>query len=371
MLDATDICMSLSFEDLLRLETYPPMCHPSANPAVVAAVAREAGLLAQNPAEGHILEIGCGTGHHLLSLASRWPQASFEGLDHSARAIRRARALAKRAGLSNVRFIEASLLDFQPDASYDQIIAHGFFSWVPDEVKVSLMPFLKNNLSAEGVATVSFNVAAGWKARMRVVEKVRAIQEAGNIDEMAALNIVQTVADDSKEAAIIADMMAKGPAVLAYDDFAPIMDAWSLGAVLKLARESGLAWLGDSVTGGKGSDKKDDTKERTFRSELFYREDAVLSEGACDARQSYSADRVPDFPKLNPWRMLCVMEGLPVPDRDFKPCQFTVAQLLVMAAMDGKHTHFHLASYAKENAPDLNIVAFLKHLAERGIFEKA
>jgi len=363
------MAMELSFEEMLGLGTYPAMCHPGADCAVNAAVARKAGLSVESPSSARILEIGCGTGHHILSLACRWPEARFTGLDLSPRAIARARILAKRAKIGNVRFCEVSVLEFEPDSAYDFIIAHGFFSWVPDEVKLGLMDFISKHLAPDGIATVSFNVAAGWRERMPVVEKTRAIQSAGNTDEMTALSLLRTVTEEKSELAIIDDMLAKGAAVLAYDDFAPVMDPWSLGAFRKLASQKGLAWLGDSVSGEKGDDAKDNFSKRTFRSEILCHSDAPLSSSPPQALRSSAIPQVvPDFPKLNQWRLVCVMEGLPVPDKDLNPCQFSVPQLLVMAAMDGSRSHVNLAAYAREHAPELNFVPFLKHLAERGMF---
>jgi len=355
--------MRRTFSELFLADAYPPMSHPSADPAANADIARAAGLEVKDPADARILEIGCATGHHILSLVSRWPNADCTGVDLSGKAISRARSLARRAGLDNARFCECSLLEFAPEGEFDFIIAHGIFSWVPDEVKIHLLDFIGKKLSPSGIATVSFNVAAGWKTRMPVVEKVRAIQAAGDTDEMTALQILKTVAN-AEEAAIIDDMLAKGAEVLAFDDFAPVMDAWSLGAFKKLAGHSGLRLLGE-----EGSDAEDESGMRTFRSELLCRADAELGERK-DLRPKIAPTEfsVHDFTKLNPWRMTCVLEGLPVVDAALKPCVFTTQQLLVMSAMDGSKSHFHLADHAKEVAPQLDFVAFLKHITSRGMF---
>ena len=354
--------MRRTFSELYLADAYPAMSHPSADPAVNAESARAAGLDAVDPAGARILEIGCAGGHHILSLASRWPGAECTGVDLSGKAVSRARNLARRAGLSNVKFCECTLLKFEPEGEFDYIIAHGFFSWVPDEVKIHLLDFIGKRLSKNGIAVVSFNVAAGWKARMPVVEKVRAIQAAGDTDEMTALGILKTVAEPG-EAAIIDDMLAKGAAVLAFDDFAPVMDAWSLGAFRKLAGHSGL-----KISGKSGDDAGDGKEKRTFRSELLCRGDAVLGEGDEWRLKVTTTFPVPDFPKLNPWRMTCVLEGLPVVDAALTPCVFTIQQLLVMGAMDGSKSHVHLADYARQVAPDLDFVAFLQHIAGRGMF---
>lgn len=359
-----------TFEELFRAEAYPAMSHPSADPMANARVARGVGLDVPAPAGAAILEIGCGTGHHLLSLAKRWPGAALTGLDVSPRGIARARSLARQAGMENVRFCEVSVLDFEgEEGGYDFMICHGVFSWVGDEVKVGLMDFLGKNLAPSGVAVVSFNVAAGWKVRMAVVEKVRVIAMAGDTDELTALEVFLTVAE-GREKEIAEDMLAKGAEVLAFDDFAPEMDGWSLGAVVKLAEASGLRWLGDSVSGEKGCDEADEREGRTFRSELFCRVDAVISERERLAEGAAHQQRVvPDFPKLDEWRLLCAREALPLVDADLRPCVFTFPQLRLLVKMDGAHSAARLAMEAREIAPELDFVAWLRHVAERGMFE--
>ncbi|MGJ8643292.1 MAG: class I SAM-dependent methyltransferase [Luteolibacter sp.] len=362
--------MRRTFEELFRAESYPAMSHPSADPAVNAAVARAMGVDAVDAAGADILEIGCGTGHHLLSLAKRWPGASCTGLDISPRGIARARSLARQAGIENVRICEVSVLEFENDGKgFDCIIAHGVYSWVADEVKVGLLDFIGKNLAPDGVAVLSFNVAAGWKARMAVVEKVRAIAVAGDTDEMTALEVFSTVAEEG-EKEIAADMLAKGAEVLAFDDFAPDMDAWSLGAVVKLAEASGLKWLGDSVSGEKGSDEGDVREGRTFRSELFCRADAVIADREKLVEGKAIQQRVvPDFPKLDEWRLVCAREALPLVAADLKPCVFTFPQLKLLAKMDGSHSAARLAMEAKEIAPEMDFVAWLRHVTERGMFD--
>jgi len=358
--------MQRTFSELYQAEAYPAMSHPSADPTVNARVARRAGLDVPELRGARILEIGCGTGHHIISLANRWPEARCVGIDISKKSISRAENLTRQAGIRNTDFQVCSLLDYEPEGSFDVIIAHGVFSWVPDEVKVGLMDFFGKRLSESGIAVMSFNVVAGWRERMPVVEKVRAIQAAGDVDEMTALSVFQTVAKDH-EAEIVADMLAKGAEVLAFDDFAPLMDAWSLGAVQKLAEASGLACLGDSVSGEKSDDQADEAELRTFRSELFCRADAVFAEPDFREEASKPDFRVPDFPKLDGWRLVCAREGLAVVDAELKPCLFSAPQRRVMAAMDGRLSSIALADHAKEVAPELNFIPWLRHVAERGL----
>ncbi len=270
---------------------YPPMSHPLSDPAVSAVAARMSGLNTAHPAKARILEIGCCSGHNLIPLAMRWPESEFIGIDLAETSIREARERASGAGVGNVTFHAVDLRDFQADGGpFDFIIAHGFFSWVPDEVKAALLDFCRNHLSPSGIATVSFNVESGWTARLPVIHQTRAIQRAGGCDIVSALEILRTVTEpDSPEIAIIDDMLAKGPAILAFDDFGPVNDPWSLDRFVQAAEDAGLRWLGESDPGEAVGDLLREGKseldfqhaldiaaDRTFRSVVLCQSAAPL-----------------------------------------------------------------------------------------------
>lgn len=240
--------MTEPIHELYENFVYPAMSHPSSDPAVTAVAATLGGLDAWHPAEARILEIGCCSGHNLIPLAMRWPESRFTGIDLSEKSIAIARELAAAAGVTNLDFLVADLRTYQPECvEFDYIIAHGFFSWVPDEVKMALLDFCGKRLAPAGVATISFNLEYGWKRRFPVIEKVRAIQQAGGVDVMTALGILRTVVEvDSPELPIIDDMLAKGPEILAFDDFGPINDPWPFDRFVQVAAERGLRWLGES-----------------------------------------------------------------------------------------------------------------------------
>lgn len=288
--------------ELYEKHVYPPMSHPLSDPAVSAVAARIAGLAVADPRRARILEIGCCSGHNLLPLARRWPESRFVGIDLAEWAIDEARERAALAGITNIDFIAGDLRDFEPaDGPFDFIIAHGFFSWVPDEVKAALLLFCHRHLGPSGIATISFNLECGWKPRLPVIAKVRAIQQARGGDAMEALEILNTLTESADpEAAIIADMLAKGPAILAFDDFGPVNDPWPLDRFARAAANAGLRWLGESDPGGnipsalgdpeigelqsRATDPlafqlaMDEAAGRTFRSGVLCRDDAPVAE---------------------------------------------------------------------------------------------
>ena len=71
-----DPAMPDVIHELYQSRIYPPMSHPSSDPAMSAVVARMAGLDTSPPRSARILEIGCSSGHNLIPLAMRWPQAT-------------------------------------------------------------------------------------------------------------------------------------------------------------------------------------------------------------------------------------------------------------------------------------------------------
>ncbi len=233
---------------LYEAQVYPAMSHPLSDPAVSAVAAWLGGLKTPPPGRARILEIGCCSGHNLIPLAMRWPESECIGIDLAETSVREATERATAAGVRNVVFQAADLRDYKPDgAGFDFIIAHGFFSWVPDEVKEVLLAFCRENLSPSGIATISFNLECGWAARFPVIRKVRAIQQARGGDLIQALEILRFVTEsDSSEIAIIDDMLAKGPAILAFDDFGPVNDPWPLDRFTQAASNAGLRWLGET-----------------------------------------------------------------------------------------------------------------------------
>jgi 2-polyprenyl-3-methyl-5-hydroxy-6-metoxy-1,4-benzoquinol methylase len=288
--------------ELYDRHAYPAVSHPITDPAMTAVAARLGGLTTPHPAHARILEIGCSSGHNLIPLAMRWPGSHCVGIDLVELAIDQAKSRAAEAGVDNISFYAVDLRDFQSDdGPFDYIIAHGFLSWVPDEVKRILMEFCRKNLTPKGIASVSYNVECGWLPRFAVVQKVRAIQAAVGVGLVEALEILDNVSEpNSPDLSIIHNMLEKGEWMLQFDDFGPVNDPWSLDRFIGAAVESGLRWIGDSNPGEtisssleknvvdellRRSDDNasfyiaaDEAAQMTFRSGLLCRDDAALDE---------------------------------------------------------------------------------------------
>src|SRR5262245_42242049 len=113
------------------------------------------------------LELGCGNGANLLPLAFYRRNAQFVGLDAAPSACRMAREWARQLKLDNFEIIEADFArgNEQLDGEFDFIVAHGVFSWGPDETRDELLTFGRQRLPAGGLLYLSYNTRPGWDVR--------------------------------------------------------------------------------------------------------------------------------------------------------------------------------------------------------------
>lgn len=152
---------TLSSYDELPYDSLPL---PETQPDFLAAVARLHGFDAPDPSRGRVLELGCAQGGNLIPLAWRWPAADCVGVELSRVQAEAGADFIDRLGLANVRIAHGDLAALPDDlGEFDTIIAHGVYSWVPPAVQAALLDVCRRHLSPQGVAYVSFNVAAGWE----------------------------------------------------------------------------------------------------------------------------------------------------------------------------------------------------------------
>lgn len=91
-------------------------------------------------------------------------------------------------GLGNVRFLRRSIAELPEDlGTFDYLIAHGVYSWVPPEVQEGLLAACRRHLSPGGVAFVSYNTYPGNHLRQMVREMmlfhVRGVDEPARVLE--------------------------------------------------------------------------------------------------------------------------------------------------------------------------------------------
>lgn len=152
---------------------YPSTAVTSTHPARLASFAIAHGLSAGFSERFTYLELGCGDASNLLPLASQFPSATFVGVDRDASAIARGDDLRRAAGLDNIALHAANLLDFEPGARFDYVVAHGVYSWVAPAVQRRILALGAASLAPAGVFYLSYNTLPGWGVRGAVRDVMR------------------------------------------------------------------------------------------------------------------------------------------------------------------------------------------------------
>lgn len=238
---------------------YPPLIHVAMHPSKLGAIGRLLGLNAASPSACRMLEVGCGDGLQLLSLAQAYPTGRFIGVDLSAKAIARGESMRAALGLDNLRLVAADLTEWDPGpAPFDYIVAHGFFSWVPPFVREHLLALCSRALAADGIAYVSYNALPGCHLRRMAWEMMQFhVREVADPSERVrkAREFLEWLGTDTMERGAYGPAIRHEamhllndtqPAVLYHDDLSSINEPFSISGFVGQARRHGLEYLAEA-----------------------------------------------------------------------------------------------------------------------------
>jgi SAM-dependent methyltransferase len=124
------------------------------------------------------LELGCGKGLNALLIAASNPGWQVTAVDFNPSHIADARAVAKAAGLSNLRFLEASFGDMT-DRSLGQadiVSMHGVWSWISPSARADIVRLLARSVAPGGLVHLSYNSLPALQGALGLQ---RLIYEAG------------------------------------------------------------------------------------------------------------------------------------------------------------------------------------------------
>jgi methyltransferase-like protein len=146
---------------------YESYAHPQSAPGHLAALAWAFGLDAPEVSTARVLELGCASGGNLVPFAAAHPGAQAVGVDLSPVQIEHGRSRIHALGLDNIVLVDADIahLDEAALGQFDYIIAHGVYSWVPEDVQEAILAACRRLLVPTGIAYLSYNVYPGWKAK--------------------------------------------------------------------------------------------------------------------------------------------------------------------------------------------------------------
>lgn len=143
---------------------YISKAFPNTNINILSAKARIYGLDSAPIDGARVLQLGSSCGGNIIPQALYYPEATFTGIDLSSVQVQHGNELIQSMGLTNVTLMEKNIMDIDDDfGTFDYIIVHGIWSWVPDMVKDKILSICNRNLSDRGIAYVSYNTYPGWK----------------------------------------------------------------------------------------------------------------------------------------------------------------------------------------------------------------
>jgi SAM-dependent methyltransferase len=232
---------------------------PQSAPGQLAATAHLFGLETPPVSNARVLEIGCATGSNVIPFAAAHPQACVVGIDLSRVHIDQGRQRLQAARLNNLELLEGDIasMDLAALGQFDYIIAHGVYSWVPQNVQDAILSAFRRLLAPEGVAYISYNVYPGWKSK-EIVRDAMLLASRGSVtpDEKArsARGMVdfleEVAAADTPLARAVAEFRARdegfGDAYLLHDELETFNLPCYFIEMVERAGVHGLAYLAEA-----------------------------------------------------------------------------------------------------------------------------
>jgi SAM-dependent methyltransferase len=238
---------------------YPAFPIYYTHPDRLASIATLFGMKPAPVEQCRVLEIGCFDGTNLAAMAIGLPQSEFVGVDAAGTAIARGRARADELGLKNLTLRHVDLMEMAPDyGTFDYIIVHGVFSWVPEPVCRQILAICKGSLAPHGVAFVSYNALPGCHSRLMLREMMmfhnRDFQKPDQKMHQAMV-LLKLLANSLEKVTEPYTMFLKGelerisdrtPESLFHDELAEVFNPLYFHQFMEQARQHDLQFLGEA-----------------------------------------------------------------------------------------------------------------------------
>ena len=211
-----------------------------------------------------VLELGASCGGNIVTQALYYPETTFTGIDLSGVQVKHGNDIINAIGLKNVTLLEKDILDIDESfGTFDYIIVHGIWSWVPDVVKDKILSICNVNLSDNGIAYISYNTYPGWK-RLEQLRDIMLYSEKRAKDQdllertLYTKNVLKMVADtmniDDRSRAQSAykinnihNVLNSNDYYVAHEYLEAFNDPVYVSDFIDRARKQGCAYIGDEV----------------------------------------------------------------------------------------------------------------------------
>jgi methyltransferase-like protein/cyclopropane fatty-acyl-phospholipid synthase-like methyltransferase len=240
---------------------YPLKAYVTSLPHRMAAVGRLFGLQPPDTRSCHVLELGCASAMNLIAMADMMPDARFIGIDLSRQQINQGNALIAELGLTNIKLRCQDILELACEKNrFDYIIAHGVYSWVPQNAREALLQIAQDQLHPSGIAYISYNTYPGWHTRqiVRDVMKFRTRNIGSPAEKVQAGRAIvkfltESVAPEESHAALLKSELKTLDEIsdnfLLHDHLEPENHPVYFQEFIRHAGEHGLSYLGESRIG--------------------------------------------------------------------------------------------------------------------------
>ena len=143
---------------------YIPGFYPPMSPTAMRYAASLNSVNPPETADGfRYLELGCGLGRSLTTLAAANPQGEFIGVDINSSHIESIEKDISAGGLTNAQAITSDFVNINEDiGTFEFVALHGVFSWVSPVVREQILTLAKKHLTPGGLLLVSYNAMPGW-----------------------------------------------------------------------------------------------------------------------------------------------------------------------------------------------------------------
>ena len=211
-----------------------------------------------------VLELGASCGGNIVPQALYYPETTSTGIDLSGVQVKHGNDIINSIGLKNVTLLEKDILDIDESfGTFDYIIVHGIWSWVPDVVKDKILSICNVNLSDNGIAYVSYNTYPGWK-RLEQLRDIMLYSEKRAKDQdllertLYTKSVLKMVADtmniDDRSRAQSAykinnihNVLNSNDYYVAHEYLEAFNDPVYVSDFIERARKQGCAYIGDEV----------------------------------------------------------------------------------------------------------------------------
>ncbi len=237
---------------------YPSVAFPQTHPDRIAAVGLLTGMQPAPPQRCRYLELGCGSGMNLLSMAPLLPDSTFLGIDLAAGPIAEASAGVQALAARNLEFHCGDIAGIDGLGEYDYIVAHGVYSWVPEGVRAALLEVCRAHLAPAGIAYISYNTYPGGHVRQMVRHMMRYhVHHMGDPNQRLQQGraLIKFLVDAKSGPELYSQLLAReyahllkaDPGLVLHDDLAAINDPCYFHEFVAAAADHGLQFIAEAA----------------------------------------------------------------------------------------------------------------------------